>query len=267
MELKRILIVMVIGIAACCIYVGGWKYEFENKTDRGETVEQSREQEVSSWEGESMELQVPVTEPPKKEETKAPQIIATEPPQTQIPRKSQTETAPEPKEEIAKEPQKVTKEPQVVSTKEPDKPIAEEVITPTHSPIQDSLMTPKPNIQSSDSPEIPGPPASEAEHVHEFEKAVWELPTCQKGGYYNNICKICGLVESVTQEPLSHEVTDIVIQEGNCMEDRVIRHICKNCEIQVESDTRYPVYDVHLWKSENVDGELIEYCERCGVVK
>ncbi|MBQ7777199.1 MAG: hypothetical protein IJ379_14875, partial [Lachnospiraceae bacterium] len=102
---------------------------------------------------------------------------------------------------------------------------------------------------------------------HAFEKAIWELPTCQKSGYYNNICARCGLVECITQNPLPHQVEDIVIQEGNCMEDTVIRHVCKQCGLQTESDTRAPVYDTHKWLTETVDGEVLTSCEWCGVAK
>ncbi len=100
---------------------------------------------------------------------------------------------------------------------------------------------------------------------HSFEKAVWEIPTCQKGGYYNNICTRCGLVECVSQNALAHEVEDIMIQEGNCMEDTVIRHKCKTCGVQVKEDTRYTNYEVHNWKQELVDGVEMTYCEWCGV--
>lgn len=102
---------------------------------------------------------------------------------------------------------------------------------------------------------------------HDFTKSVWELPTCQKSGYYNNVCNRCGLVECVTQEPLPHEVEDIMLQEGNCMEDTVIQHVCKVCRVQVKEDTRYTRSDVHAWKRESIDGEEIVYCERCGVAQ
>ena len=102
---------------------------------------------------------------------------------------------------------------------------------------------------------------------HDFEKSIWELPTCKKGGYYNNICKRCGLVECVTQEPLPHQVEDITIQVGNCMEDTVIQHVCKECGIQVRDETRYTPYDVHAWQNEEIDGVSVTYCERCGVVR
>lgn len=102
---------------------------------------------------------------------------------------------------------------------------------------------------------------------HDFIKSVWELPTCQKGGYYNNICSRCGLVECVTQEPLPHEAEDILLQEGNCMEDTVIQHVCKMCGTQIKSDTRYTPYDTHLWVTAMIEGAEITYCERCGVAK
>ena len=71
----------------------------------------------------------------------------------------------------------------------------------------------------------------------------------------------------MTQAPLPHEVEDIVVQEGNCMEDTVIRHICKQCGVQVESDTRYTVYDAHSWVTERVDNMEVTYCERCGLAR
>ena len=101
---------------------------------------------------------------------------------------------------------------------------------------------------------------------HDFNTSVWETATCLKGGYYNNTCRRCGLVESVTEAPLPHDVEDILIQEGNCMQDTVIRHICKSCGQQVESDTRYTT-EVHKWVCAVVDGREVFYCEWCGVVQ
>ncbi len=133
-------------------------------------------------------------------------------------------------------------------------PTAEPQVTIAAQPTREPCLIIEPQIMQ--------PPIT---HVHDFEKYVWELPTCQKGGYYNNICKTCGETECVSQEPLPHEVEDVVVHEGNCMEDTIIEHICKNCGFKVQSDTRYTVYDKHLWISEEVDGEIVEYCERCGV--
>ena len=101
---------------------------------------------------------------------------------------------------------------------------------------------------------------------HDFHKSVWETATCLKGGYYNNICQRCGLVESVTEEPLPHDVENILIQEGNCMQDTVIRHICRSCGQQVESDTRYTP-QIHKWTAAVVDGSEMIYCEWCGVAQ
>ncbi len=109
--------------------------------------------------------------------------------------------------------------------------------------------------------------AAEPPLGHDFIKSVWELPTCQKGGYYNNICSRCGLVECVTQKPLPHGAEDILLQEGNCMEDTVIQHVCKMCGTQIKSDTRYTPYDTHLWVTAMIEGAEITYCERCGVAK
>lgn len=165
-----------------------------------------------------------------------------------------------------------TMAPTIVPTSAPS-PKREETETVQNTPQSISpttvpQVTQEPGPQSTPAPVTTKEPIVEEEvHVHEFEKAIWELPTCQKGGYYNNICKVCGFEESVTQEPLPHQVKDIIIQEGNCMEDRVIRHICSECDIQVRSDTRYPLYDLHQWTMEDVDGAMVECCERCGVVK
>lgn len=102
--------------------------------------------------------------------------------------------------------------------------------------------------------------------VHDFKKSIWENPTCMNGGYYNNICQKCGHVECVTLEPLPHESEDIVVQQGNCMEDTVIRHTCKNCGQQVKSDTRF-TEQIHDWVTSIIDGEEITYCSRCGVAQ
>lgn len=159
--------------------------------------------------------------------------------------------------------------------------------TPKETPIPKETPTPLPAITDTPSPVIAATPLpvitntsapsatpvpevtdkKEEEHVHQFEKSVWELPTCEKGGYYNNVCKECGVVECVTQDPIPHEVEDLVIQEGNCMEDRVIQHICKMCEQPVKSDTRYTVYDKHSWTTELIDGVEAEYCAWCGITK
>ena len=102
---------------------------------------------------------------------------------------------------------------------------------------------------------------------HDFVKSVWESPTCQRGGYYNNTCQRCGLVECVTEDPLPHDVEDKTIQEGNCMQDTIIRHVCRQCGTQVASDTRYTVYDLHNWIVEVVDGGQVTCCADCGIMK
>lgn len=198
------------------------------------------------------ETEVPV------EITEAPSLKEAEPSHkpTPIPAAKETKAPPKPTEEPKDQ---VTKAPVVAeyTTQIPD-------VTEEPRPLE----TPIPEPQVTDVPVLTqAPPLQETAHIHEFEKAIWELPTCQKGGYYNNICKTCGVVEGVSVEPLPHETEDVVVQEGNCMEDRVIRHVCKICGVQTESDTRYPLYDEHLWGTEEVDGMMVEYCERCGVVK
>jgi len=102
--------------------------------------------------------------------------------------------------------------------------------------------------------------------AHEFKKSIWENPTCMNGGYYNNICQKCGLVECVTLEAFPHDPEDIVIQNGNCMEDTIIRHICKNCGLQIGSDTRLTP-QIHEWVMDLIDGKEITYCEFCGVAQ
>lgn len=103
------------------------------------------------------------------------------------------------------------------------------------------------------------------EHEHSFVKTVWESATCQKRGYYNNVCSECGLVECVTEPMLDHVVENVVVQEGNCMEDTIIRHVCIYCGLQVKEDTRYTVTKAHDWVEESVDGKTVTCCVRCGI--
>lgn len=104
------------------------------------------------------------------------------------------------------------------------------------------------------------------EHVHDYIRGVWESPTCQKSGYYNNICKECGVVECVMQEPISHESKEIVLQEGNCMSDTIIRHECTMCGMQTLPDTHYTENNLHNWLTEQIEGTEVTYCTWCGVV-
>jgi len=101
---------------------------------------------------------------------------------------------------------------------------------------------------------------------HDFKRSIWESPTCLKGGYYNNTCERCGLVECVTEAALPHEPEDVLIQEGNCMEDTIIRHICRHCGQQTQKDTRYTPA-IHEWTKGVVDGTEITYCKLCGVTQ
>lgn len=272
MEIKKILYVLLPGVLLCLVFAGVLKYAESvgkeenivnqptaspyiqaNKVQKGEVAKETVIQVTREPEEGIMEPTVDTMEPAEKpvEDTKEvaagwEEQISPMPVITEAPVMAPTSEPAPKKEEI----------PAVQNTPLP--------VSPTEAPQETPSLLP----QSTQPPMLTKePPVEEEVHVHEFEKAVWELPTCQKGGYYNNICKTCGFEESVTQEPLPHQVKDVIIQEGNCMEDRVIRHICTECEIQVGSDTRYPLYDVHKWGTEEVDGKLVEYCERCGVVK
>ncbi|MBR4083507.1 MAG: hypothetical protein IKK33_04395 [Lachnospiraceae bacterium] len=274
--MRKIITVLLIGCMACIAFAGVCRYvtiSGENKKVIGNeqqdeqalisTTEVPQIQVTMAPEKDREEAAVPITMAPV-EETEVPlkkekqvEEITTEAPQVQT--TMTPETSSEGLQEIEKEILKLSTEapPTTAPTEVP-------TIAPTEVPAP-IVQTQVPQI--TEIPTTTPAPIVEEVHIHDFEKAVWELPTCEKGGYYNNICKICGLEESVSQEPLPHEKEDILIQEGNCMEDRVIRHVCKNCGTQVESDTRYPLYDVHQWGVEEVDGVMLEYCERCGVVK
>ena len=232
------------------------------------------------------------TEAPAQAPTKEPKPVEAEAP-TEAPTQVPTQ---EPKPVETEAP---TEAPTQAPTKEP-KPVEAEA--PTEAPAQAPTKEPKP-VEAEVPTQIPKAEGVEDIHTHEvafeekvatclepgekrsycvtcgvtieqeyaeplghvFEKEVWELPTCQKGGYYNNICTRCGLVECVSQNPLAHEVEDFVLQEGNCMEDTIIQHKCKNCGVQVQEDTRYTNYEVHNWTVGQVDGIEITYCEWCGV--
>ena len=243
----------------------------DTKDEKVQDYQQKEEQVVNISTEESQEVikdelttDIPVQETMEPVETVMPQkeesLKETIPPGEETEEESQMDTEP------TKEPEEVEERIEVQITPLPPQTTEIPITSaPTKEPQVTIEETPQPFIPET--PVITQAPVQAETHVHTFEKAVWELPTCQKGGYYNNICKECGLVESVSQEPLPHEAEDIIIQEGNCMEDRVIRHICKNCGLQVESDTRYPLYDVHSWQKEEVDGVMVDYCEWCGVVK
>ncbi len=104
------------------------------------------------------------------------------------------------------------------------------------------------------------------EHKHVFVKTVWEEATCEKSGYYTNVCKECGREENVQEPPISHETEDVVIQEGNCMEDTIIHQMCKHCKQQIGEEIRYTESDKHDLMEENIDGAVMICCARCGVV-
>lgn len=103
-------------------------------------------------------------------------------------------------------------------------------------------------------------------HEHTFVKTVWESATCEKSGYYTRVCGECGLEENVQEAPLAHETQAVVVQKGNCMEDTIIRQICKFCQQQIGQEVRYTESEQHELIEDNVDGVIITYCLRCGVV-
>ncbi len=236
------------------------------------------------------------TQDPKPVETAVPTAAPTEVP-TQVPKPVATET---PTEAPTAVPKPVETESPTEAPTQESKPV--ETTVPTEAPTE--IPKPVETAVPTEAPvQVPKPEGTDVTHTHKvateekgatcleqgekrsycvscgvtigqeyteplghvFEKEVWELPTCQKGGYYNNICTRCGLVECVSQNPLAHEVEDIVLQEGNCMEDTIIQHKCKTCGVQVQEDTRYTNYEVHSWTVEQVDGIEITYCEWCGV--
>ena len=145
------------------------------------------------------------------------------------------------------------------------KPVSTEEPIPSGSVTQ--IPKPEPTEEPTHIQVLPTSSPVPEVHTHEFEVSVWELPTCSKGGYYNNVCKSCGFVECITQEPLPHKAEDVVVQKGICMKDTVIQHICKECQIKVSEDTRYTESNLHQWVKEIVDGAEIEYCELCGTTK
>ena len=146
------------------------------------------------------------------------------------------------------------------------------ILSPTMPPEQTPPPVPTPTISPTIPPEEEKQDVKQPEQEdacalgHDFSTSVWETATCLKSGYYNNICRRCGLVESVTEEPLPHDVEDILIQEGNCMQDTVIKHICKSCGQQVQSDTRYTP-EIHKWCCTVIDNKEVVYCEWCGIVQ
>ncbi len=106
----------------------------------------------------------------------------------------------------------------------------------------------------------------EKKHEHSFIKTVWEEATCEKSGYYTKVCEECGWEENVQEAPLMHEIQEIMVQKGNCMEDTIIRQECKYCKQQIGEEIRYTEVDVHELLEETVNGVIVTYCGRCGVV-
>ncbi len=189
-----------------------------------------------------------------------------EPEMTPEPEKTpEPETTPEPEKtsepETTPEPEKIL-EPE--TTTEPEK-------TPKPEIISKPIELPSASEKPSDQQELPSsdvimPNENRCDLGHTYEKSVWESATCLKSGYYNNVCQVCGLVEMVTENPLPHDVEEVVVSEGNCMEDRVVRHICKSCGQQVGTDERISVSE-HEWSKETVDGNEVCVCKWCGVVE
>lgn len=189
-----------------------------------------------------------------EEESKAPESVAVEP------------EVPESVEEESEAPESAAAEPE-----EPESSTAKQEST-VHTCTFTTMETAATCLESGQIQEIcteckqVGSSRETAALGHDFKRSIWESATCLKGGYYNNTCKRCGLVECVTEAALPHEPEEVVVQEGNCMEDTIIRHICKNCGQQTESDTRYTP-QVHDWVQGIVDGAEITYCAMCGVVQ
>lgn len=303
MEIKRWLWGLLIGSVlsfVCCYYL--LQKEAESKGNEGLNVHLSEESGKTESPEQSHMPENPanlgggpeVTEPPKEwtipkrtegnesmaqEETEVPKESA-QPQETEVPWSEIRPMATE-EPQVSESPQKTeipgeTREPE--ETKAPEEFVQpERTVVPDfppetenpQTPLQTIVPTQPPSFTPTVSPAETGntlaPVQREEVHVHDFKKSIWELPTCQKGGYYNNICQTCGFVECVTQNPLSHEPEDILIQEGNCMEDTVIRHVCKVCGFQVKSDTRYTEYEKHEWINEMVDGMEMQVCIRCGI--
>ncbi len=258
MEIRKIVYVIIVGALVCVIFAGVLKDREEAGISKGNTKETVLQDMVQT----SSLPEVVPTKEPVIQNTQEPERTTAIPAEVVVETSKPTEvTTMEPVAEI---PHKQEKTPVPQNTPQPIQPT--EMPHKTQAPVTQNPATPMPVYTQTPVPTT-SLPTEEEVHEHEFEKSIWELPTCQKGGYYNNVCKICGLVECVSQEPLPHEQEDIVLQEGNCMEDKVIRHICKECGVQVQSDTRYTMYDEHQWGTDEVDGKLVEYCERCGVVK
>lgn len=209
-----------------------------------------------------------ITVPPEKSASE------TEPKESEIP-----ETTELPKATVAPKPEVLLTPTAVPKTTEPPKPVETIAPQPTEVPVVHihALVVGKQEATCltegvekeycSVCGEVIREDVVQSALGHDFVKSIWELPTCQKGGYYNNICNRCGVVECVTQEPLPHEIKDIVLQEGNCMSDTVIQHICELCGVKVKTDTRFTNYDAHNWITEKVDGMEVVYCEWCGIVE
>jgi|GEM_PF-6852775 len=97
-----------------------------------------------------------------------------------------------------------------------------------------------------------------------FIEEVWfgEEPSCTNGGYRNLVCARCGFLDTTASgsvAPLAHQVTDAVLQTGDCSTFTVIRHSCIRCGEQIGVDTCYKEDDKHNW----ITDEYGTYCSRC----
>lgn len=113
--------------------------------------------------------------------------------------------------------------------------------------------------------------------VHDWQWKSLSGPTCQEPYEVQEICARCEcLGEKVTVGPDEHTWEDTVVSNGNCIDPKVISHVCSVCGAEQPNTVNYEnrarmLHDFQSYSGSRVDREynaVIYYqcdkCTRCG---